>query len=50
MLYVDGEVDYNRHKFELYSGRQLFDGVKYGDTTIGNTATDKQYLYLFAIH
>ena len=47
---TDINADYNRHKFILYSGCQLFDGIKYGETTIGDTATDKQYLYLFAIH
>ena len=42
--------DYKRHEFILYSGNQLFDGVKYGDTIIGDTATNKQYMYLFAEH
>ena len=43
-------VDYKRHKFILYSGGQLLDGIKYGETIIGDTATDKQYMYLFAQH
>ena len=42
--------DYNRHKFFLYSGHQAFDEIKYGDTIIGDTATNKQYMYLFALH
>lgn len=47
---TDINNDYKRHEFILYSGNQLFDGIKYGDTTIGDTATNKQYMYLFAEH
>ena len=42
--------DLKRHTFFLESGKQVFDGLQYGETTIGNTATNKQYMYLFAEH
>lgn len=47
------ELDYtdlNRHVFDLMNGKQLFDGVQLGNTTIGNTATSSQTIYLFARH
>ena len=43
-------IDNSRHVFYLESGNQLFDGVKYGSTAIGNTATNNQYMYLCAEH
>ncbi len=41
-------LDTNKHKFELQSGSQKFDGVEFGTSTIGNTATSNQTMYLFA--
>ena len=43
-------LDKKRHIFTLASGNQTIDGIKFGESTIGNTATDKQYMYLFAEH
>ena len=43
-------LDLARHTFDIKSGSQKFDGVEYAKWTIGNTASDKQYLYLFATH
>ena len=43
-------LDLNRHKYELQSGSQKFDGVEFGTTTIGDTASSGQTMYLFAGH
>ena len=42
--------DLNRHVFNLSSGSQKFDGTEFGTSTIGDTATSSQTMYLFANH
>lgn len=41
---------YDPHIFYLKSGQQSMDGVTYGTSTIGSTATSGQTLYLMALH
>ena len=43
-------VDQGDHVMDLVSGSQKLDGNEYGTTTIGNTASSEQTMYLFAGH
>ena len=47
---MDIPIDLEKHNIHLESGSQKFDNVEYATNTIGNTATDKQMIYLFALN
>ena len=44
------KLDKNKHRFILENGKQQFDGVTYSQNVIGDTATNVQYMYIFASH
>ena len=45
-----GNVDLNRHIFDISNQAIKFDNVSYGTGNIGNTATTGQTIFLFALH
>ncbi len=49
--YVDcGAMDTERHNFDIGNGKQYFDGELVSQTSVGNTATSGQTIYLFNLH